>query len=574
MGMTTFKRIRKGWKIAGIAVVLSGLISLYSFTDSDFKILKNLDIFYTLFRELNLYYVDKTDPERLIKTSIDGMLQSLDPYTVYIPENEADDYSILTTGKYGGIGATTRKIGGYVVISDIYENYPADRADLKTGDIIHEIDGQPLYFKESSEISELLKGEPGTEILLTIERPNENKLIKKNLKREKISLSNVPYYGMVSDEIGYIKLMNFTGDAHKEVRQALIELKEKSGAKALILDLRGNPGGLLIEAVDVVNLFVNKSQEVVSTKGKMKQFDNVYKTRYQPYDTQIPIVILVNRSSASSAEIVAGSMQDLDRAVIIGQRTFGKGLVQTTRPLSYNAQLKVTTAKYYIPSGRCIQALDYSRRGYDGSVTYIPDSLINEFNTKNGRKVYDGGGIVPDISMSPETLSKIAISLYTRGLFFNYATSFYHKNDSIPPIPNFVVNDAIFNNFVQFISSKNFDYMSETEQVLEKLQEIAKAENYYESSKEEFQMLQKKITHDKFRDLEENKEEISELLQEEIASRYYFQKGRIGTSLRKDTHVQKAIEVLSNEKQYANILNGTIKSDIASKRTYYRYEEN
>lgn len=572
--MTTFKRIRKGWKIAGIAVVLSGLISLYSFTDSDFKILKNLDIFYTLFRELNLYYVDKTDPERLIKTSIDGMLQSLDPYTVYIPENEADDYSILTTGKYGGIGATTRKIGGYVVISDIYENYPADRADLKTGDIIHEIDGQPLYFKESSEISELLKGEPGTEILLTIERPNENKLIKKNLKREKISLSNVPYYGMVSDEIGYIKLMNFTGDAHKEVRQALIELKEKSGAKALILDLRGNPGGLLIEAVDVVNLFVNKSQEVVSTKGKMKQFDNVYKTRYQPYDTQIPIVILVNRSSASSAEIVAGSMQDLDRAVIIGQRTFGKGLVQTTRPLSYNAQLKVTTAKYYIPSGRCIQALDYSRRGYDGSVTYIPDSLINEFNTKNGRKVYDGGGIVPDISMSPETLSKIAISLYTRGLFFNYATSFYHKNDSIPPIPNFVVNDAIFNNFVQFISSKNFDYMSETEQVLEKLQEIAKAENYYESSKEEFQMLQKKITHDKFRDLEENKEEISELLQEEIASRYYFQKGRIGTSLRKDTHVQKAIEVLSNEKQYANILNGTIKSDIASKRTYYRYEEN
>jgi carboxyl-terminal processing protease len=572
--MDTFKRIRKGWKIAGIAVILSGMVSLYSFTDSDFKILKNLDIFYTLFRELNLYYVDKTDPERLIKTSIDGMLQSLDPYTVYIPENEADDYSILTTGKYGGIGATTRKIGGYVVISDIYENYPADRADLKTGDIIHEIDGQPLYFKESSEISELLKGEPGTEILLTIERPNENKLIKKNLKREKISLSNVPYYGMVSDEIGYIKLMNFTGEAHKEVRNALIELKEKSGAKALILDLRGNPGGLLIEAVDVVNLFVNKSQEVVSTKGKMKQFDNVYKTRYQSYDTQIPIVILVNRSSASSAEIVAGSMQDLDRAVIIGQRTFGKGLVQTTRPLSYNAQLKVTTAKYYIPSGRCIQALDYSRRGYDGSVTYIPDSLINEFNTKNGRKVYDGGGIVPDISMSPETLSKIAISLYTRGLFFNYATSFYHKNDSILPISKFVVNEDIFNNFVQFISSKNFDYMSETEQVLEKLQEIAKAEKYYENSKAEFQMLQKKISHDKFRDLEENKEEISELLQEEIASRYYFQKGRIGTSLRKDTHVQKAIEVLLNDKQYASILNGTIKSDIASKRTYYRYEEN
>lgn len=572
--MSTFKRIRKGWKLTGIAVILSGILSIYAFTDSDFKILKNLDIFHTLFRELNLYYVDDIDPERLINSSISGMLESLDPYTVYIPENEADDYKILTTGQYGGIGATTRKIGGYVVISDVYENYPADRADIKTGDIIHEIDGQPLYFKESSEISELLKGEPGSEILLTIERPNENKLIKKNLKREKISLSNVPYYGMVSDEIGYIKLMNFTGDAHKEVRQALVELKEKSGAKALILDLRGNPGGLLIEAVDVVNLFINKGQEVVSTKGKMKQWDNVYKTRNQPYDTQIPLVVLVNRSSASSAEIVAGAMQDLDRAVIIGQRTYGKGLVQTTRPLSYNAQLKVTTAKYYIPSGRCIQALDYSRRSYDGSISYIPDSLINEFNTKNGRKVYDGGGIVPDISMSPETLSKIAIALYTRGLFFNYATSFYHKNDSIPPIPKFQVDDVIFNNFVEFISNKNFDYMSETEQVLEKLQEIAKAENYYEGSKDEFAQLQKKISHDKFKDIEENKEEISELLQEEIASRYYFQKGRIGSSLKKDTHVQKAIDLLNNNKLYSNILNGSIKSDIASKKTYSRYEEN
>lgn len=572
--MNRFNRIRKGWKITGFSVILTALISIYASTDSDFKILKNLDIFYTLFRELNLYYVDSTDPEQLIKTSIDGMLQSLDPYTVYIPENEADDYRILTTGQYGGIGASTRKIGGYVVISEIYEGSPADRADLKTGDIIHEIDGQPLYFKESSEISELLKGEPGSDILLTIERPNENKLIKKNLKREKISLSNVPYYGMVSENIGYIKLMNFTGDAHKEVMHALSDLKEKSGAKALILDLRGNPGGLLIEAVDVVNLFVNKNQEVVSTKGKMKQWDNVYKTRNHPYDTQIPVVILVNHSSASSAEIVAGSMQDLDRAIIIGQRTYGKGLVQTTRPLSYNAQLKVTTAKYYIPSGRCIQALDYSRRGYDGSVSYIPDSLISEFNTRNGRKVYDGGGIVPDISMSPETLSKISIALYTRGLFFNFATSFYHKTDSIPPISKFEVNNEIFRNFVQFISSKNFDYMSETEQVLEKLQEIAKSENYYENSKVEFDLLKKKISHDKFKDLEENKEEICELLQEEIASRYYFQKGRIGSSLRNDTHVQKAIEVLSNNELYANILNGTVKSDIASKRTYYRYEEN
>ncbi len=570
--MSTFKRIGKGWRLAGIAIIISTIISIYSFTDSDFKILKNLDIFYTLFRELNLYYVDNTDPEILIKKSIDGMLQTLDPYTVYIPENEADDYKILTTGQYGGIGASTKKIGGYVVVSEIYEDSPADRADLKIGDIIHEIDGQPLYFKESSEISELLKGDLGSDILLTFERPNEKKLIKKNLKREKISLNNVPYYGMVSEDVGYIKLLNFTSDAHKEVRQALFELKEKYQAKGLILDLRGNPGGLLIEAVDVVNLFINKNQEVVSTKGKMKQWDNVYKTRNQPFDTQIPLVVLVNRSSASSAEIVAGSMQDLDRAIIIGQRTYGKGLVQTTRPLSYNAQLKVTTAKYYIPSGRCIQALDYSRRSYDGSVSYIPDSLINEFNTKNGRKVFDGGGIVPDVVMSPETLSKITITLYTRGLFFNYATSFFHKNDSISSITNFEVDDKIFENFVEFISAKNFEYVSETEQVLERLQEIAKAENYYEDSKEEFAHLKKKISHDKFKDLEENKEEISELLKEEIASRYYFQKGRIGSSLSKDTHVQKALDILSDTKLYTNILNGTIKSDFASKRSYYRDE--
>jgi len=572
--MISFKKTKKSWRIAIISVFASCIISFFAFTDSDFKILKNFDIFYTLFRELNLYYVDNIDPDEVIKTSIDGMLQSLDPYTVYIPENEADDYKVLTSGQYGGIGASTRKIGGYVVISEIYEKYPANRAGLKSGDIIHEIDGQPLYFKESSEISELLKGEPGTDVLLTIERPNENKLIKKNLKREKISLNNVPYYGMVNSETGYIKLVNFTIDAHKEVKQAFLDLKENFGAKSLILDLRGNPGGLLIEAVDVVNLFIDKNQEVVSTKGKMKQLDNIYKTRNQPLDTQIPLAVLVNRSSASSAEIVVGSLQDLDRAVIIGQRTFGKGLVQVTRPLSYNAQLKVTTSKYYIPSGRCIQALDYSHRGIDGSVSSIPDSMITQYNTKNGRKVFDGGGIIPDITLQPETLSKIAITLYTRGLFFNYATNFYHKNDSISSIPKFEIEEDVYKNFIQFITSKNFDYMTDTEQVLDKLIESAKGEHYYENSKEEFALLQKKIAHDKYKDLEENKAEICELLKEEIASRYYFQKGRIGSSLKNDTHVKKAISVLVDTDLYTSILKGTIKSNVASKQSYHRYEDN
>jgi carboxyl-terminal processing protease len=572
--MARFKNIKNKWKIFGFLLLISILLSAYAYRDSDFKILKNLDIFYTLFRELNLYYVDNTDPEQLIKTGIEGMLQSLDPYTVYIPENDADNYHILTTGQYGGIGAYTRKIGGYVVISEVYEKYPADRAGLKSGDIIHEIDGQPLYFKEASEISDMLKGEPGSEILLTIERPNENKLIKKNLKREKITLNNVPFFGMINSEVGYIKLVNFTIDAHKEVQQALITLKERYAAKAIILDLRGNPGGLLIEAVDIVNLFVDKGQEVVSTKGKMKQLDNVYKTRNQAIDTQIPIAVLVNRSTASSAEIVAGALQDLDRAVIIGQRTFGKGLVQTTRPLSYNAQLKVTTAKYYIPSGRCIQALDYTHKSIDGSASYIPDSLITEHKTKNGRKVFDGGGIVPDISLLPETLSKISIALYTRGLFFNYATTFYHKNDTISSPSQFDITDHIYKDFIEFISDKNFDYLSDTEQILEKLQEVAKTENYYENSKDEFLHLQKKISHNKFHDIEENKSEICELLKEEIISRYFFQKGRIESSLKNDTHVQKSIVVLLDNAYYTNILNGSIKTDIASKQTYFRYDNN
>lgn len=568
--MAALKRIKKGWKVTIIAIFSSLLISIFAFTDNDFKILKNLDIFYTLFRELNLYYVDDTDPEKLIQTSIDGMLQSLDPYTIYIPESDADDYRTLTTGQYGGIGASIRKIGGYVVISEIYDGYPAIKAGLKTGDIIHEIDGQPLYFKDQSEINDLMKGEPGTDILLTIEHPSEKKLIKKSLKREKISLSNVPYYGMLNNDIGYIKLINFTNDAHKEVLQAVLSLKEQN-AKALVLDLRGNPGGLLIEAVDICNIFIEKGQEIVSTRGKMKQWDNVYKTRNQPIDTKIPLAVLVNRSSASAAEIVAGSLQDLDRAVIIGQRTFGKGLVQTTRPLTFNAQLKVTTAKYYIPSGRCIQALDYTHRDPNGTVGYIPDSLISAYNTKHGRRVYDGGGIVPDVLLTPETLSKISISLYTRGLFFNFATNFADKHDSISGINDFAVTDNIFNDFVEYITPKNFDYMTETEQALEKFQQIAKAENYYENAKQEFEGLQKKIFHDKFKDVKDNKEEICELLKEEIVSRYYFQKGRIAASLTSDTHVIKAIDVLSKKDLYSNMLNGNILTDIASKQTYYHY---
>ena len=385
--MIKFKNKLSGWKrkTIGITLLISLSVISYSFVDQDFKILKNLDIYYTLFRELNLFYVDNTDPDKLVKASIDGMLETLDPYTVYIPESEMDDYKFMTTGEYAGIGALIRKNGNYTTISETYEGHPAYKAGLKVGDIIQEIDGKSIFNKSSSDVSDLLKGDVNTPIELTIQRPGTNKLFKKVLIREKIAVHNVPYYGMVRGNTGYIKLTTFTTDAHFEVKNALISLKEQ-GAKSIILDLRSNPGGLLMEAVDISNLFIPKDQEIVSTKGKVKEFDNTYVTKNQPVDDKIPLAILVNHNSASASEIVAGSLQDLDRALIIGQKTFGKGLVQTTRQLSYNAQLKVTTAKYYIPSGRCIQALDYSHRLSNGDVNNFPDSLITKFKTKNGRR--------------------------------------------------------------------------------------------------------------------------------------------------------------------------------------------
>ena len=340
-------------RIITISVITAFLFISYSFVDNDFKIVKYLDIYYTLFREVNLYYVDETDPEKLVKTSIDAMLESLDPYTVFIPESEMDDYKFMTTGQYGGIGAMIKKIGNTIVISELMENYPAEKAGIKPGDIIVDINGTSAYGKSISDISELLKGEPNSSIKITLVKPGETKPYKKELLREKIVLNNVPYFGMVGNKIGYIKLTNFTTGAHLEVKEALANLKEK-GAIGIILDLRNNPGGLLVEAVDIANLFLEKDQEIVKTKGKVKQWDNSYKTKGIPLFGDIPLTVLVNKNTASASEIVAGSLQDLDRAVIIGQRTFGKGLVQSTRPLSYNTQLKVTTAKYYIPSGRCI----------------------------------------------------------------------------------------------------------------------------------------------------------------------------------------------------------------------------
>jgi len=549
-------------------LVLCGSLLFISFSDKDFQIAKNLDIFVTLFRELNLYYVDDTDPEELIESGIEGMLGSLDPYTTFIPESDMDDFKFMTTGQYGGIGALIRKAGEYTMISEPYEGFPAHKSGLRAGDTIISINGISTRKMDISDVSELLKGTPNTSLELSIRRIGSEKAKDIEIVRERISINNVPFYGMLDEETGYIRLSNFTKDAAREVKKAVMDLKDQN-ARALILDLRSNPGGLLMESVGVSNLFVKKGQEIVSTRGKIKKDDNVYITTSQPVDTNIPLVVLVDRRSASASEIVAGAMQDLDRAVIIGRRTFGKGLVQRTRPLSYNTQLKVTTAKYYIPSGRCIQALDYTHRNEDGSVGYIPDSLISEFKTLNGRTVYDGGGIRPDITVEEDKPGNLTINLYANNMFFDYATVYSARHDSIPSPEKYTVTDALYDDFKEYISDQEFDYTTRSDDKLEELIKMARQESYYSLAEEEFEALKKKLTHDLSKDFVTFRDEITSLLAEEIVSRYYYQKGRIRVSLKDDKQMDKAMEVLYSDDLYRNILSGNYVDE--SVKTASRY---
>lgn len=539
-----------------IVLFVIGFASL-SFTNNDFKIAKNLDIFMSLFREVQLFYVDETNPEELINNSIEGLLKDLDPYTTFIPETDIDEFNFMTTGEYGGIGALVRKSGDYVIISDPYEGFPAQLAGIKAGDKLLKIDGEDVKGKALEDVSNLLKGVPNTEIEIELERLGEKKPKKIKFKRKVIRINNVPYFGMLTSEIGYIRISGFTENAGKEVKNALTKLKEENHAKSVVLDFRSNPGGLLIEAVNITNLFIERGQEVVSTKGKVKQWNATYKAGNAPYDTEIPVVVMVNRGSASASEIVSGAMQDLDRGVVIGERTFGKGLVQSTRDLSYNTKLKVTTAKYYIPSGRCIQALDFSNRNEDGSVGRIPDSLISEYTTKNGRKVYDGGGITPDITVTPDSYGKISISMFTKNIFFDYATYFASKHASIATPANFKITEDIFNDFIDFIGDKDFDYETQSESQLKELVKKAKAEKYYDLAKPEFDKLQEKLAHDKHKDIELFRDEIEDFLRTEIVSRYYYQSGAIEASLKGDEQLEKAIEVLNNQEIYNSILDGT-----------------
>ncbi len=546
----TWRKIRSVLVIVPL-IMLSLLTS--SYVDSYFEISKNLDIFITLFKELNLYYVDETQPGQLVEKGIEGMLESLDPYTNYIPETDIEDYRFMTTGQYGGIGALIRKKDSLVVVAEPYENFPAMKAGLLAGDIILEVNGKSTEGKSTEDISSVLKGQPQTEVKVKIQRYGETKPMDVTITREEIKINSVPYSGMLNEEVGYVNLSSFTDNCSQDVRAAIEELKTK-GMKKLVLDLRGNPGGLLKEAVELSNLFVSKGELIVSTKGKVEEWNKDYKAMQTPLDKEMPLAVLVNSGSASASEIVSGVIQDLDRGVIIGQRTFGKGLVQTTRPLSYNSQLKVTTAKYYIPSGRCIQALDYSNRNEDGSVGKVPDSLITRYETKAGRPVFDGGGINPDVKMEPRKLSEVAFNLGMKMLYFDFATEFYHRNKEIPSVNDFRVNDEIYAEFKTWLESKDFDYTTDSEKMMEKLKEVADEEKYFSRIETEYTALLNQVKHNKEHDLEEFSSEVKELLRGELVSRYYHQKGRIQAMLEDDTEVLKALKILDDTAEYNRIL--------------------
>jgi carboxyl-terminal processing protease len=537
--------------ILTFSLLITSFISV-SFVDNYFEISKNLDIFTTLYKELNTFYVDETNAGDLMKKGIDEMLKSLDPYTTYIPESEIEDFRFMTTGQYGGIGAMITQRGEYVYISEPYEGYPAQKAGLMAGDKIIEINGKTAQGKTTEEVSKILKGPPNTVVTILIERQNLDKPFEVSFDREKVSVASVPYSAYVEEGIAYVRLRSFTKNCANDLKNAIEDLQKEQEMKGLILDLRSNPGGLLNESVDIVNLFVEKGEEVVSTKGKIKSWEKSYITTKNPLDTNVPLVVLINSSSASASEIVSGAIQDLDRGVVIGQRSYGKGLVQQTRKLSYNSQLKLTVAKYYIPSGRCIQALDYSSRNDDGSVGKVPDSLMSSFETRNGREVKDGGGILPDIVTSAEKYSMIIPSLLKERLFFDFATDYRFSHDSISY--DFVFSDADFLAFTNYISDKDYTYETATEKSLKKLRKQAEDEDYFESLSEEYDALALKMALNKEDDLQNSRDDIKEILTGEIMSRYYYQKGRLKAGLNFDNELDKAVEVLQNKEQYNKIL--------------------
>jgi carboxyl-terminal processing protease len=554
------KKGLSNWKGFLTGITLTTIVVLFIQAkpeDSFFEISKNLDLFTTIFRELNSYYVDPIEPGKMVKTGVDAMLHDLDPYTNYITESDMEDFEFMTTGKYGGIGASMRKRGDEIYVGDVYENSPAQKAGLHPGDQVISIENTQLKGKSIEDVSLLLKGSPGTQVNVKIKDAYTGEESKRIITRGEIEISSVPYAGLIGKDknIAYVKLNQFTQGCAFLVRSSLDSLKNANkNLKGVVVDLRNNPGGLLEEAVQLCNIFVERGQLVVATKGKLVEMDKDYKTQGAPWDTKIPVTVLVNHLSASASEIFSGTIQDLDRGLVIGERSYGKGLVQVTRNIGYNAKLKLTTAKYYTPSGRCIQAIDYSHRNPDGSVGKIPDSLKKIFTTKGGRKVMSGGGIEPDVNVESDDMSKLGVTLYTKNYLFEYATVYSKQHSTIPPASEFSLNETEYENFTKWMEGKDYDYKSETELAIDSVKSLAEKEKYYDAIKADIATLKSKLVHDKQQDLLKNKNEIKKLLESEIVSRYYFLKGRIEQGFRYDNDVEKAINYIEQPTQLQSIL--------------------
>lgn len=550
-----FRGFIAGFSIAAVAFMFVRAKSAAD--DSFFEISKNLDIYANLFRELNAFYVDPIEPGKLVKTGVDAMLQDLDPYTNYITESDVEEFEFMRTGKYGGIGANMQRKGDEIFVGDVFENSPAQKAGLHPGDQVLKIEQQQVTGKSIDDLSLLLKGSPGTQLTLRVKDAYTRQESDKMITRGEIEVSSVPYATLLGagNDIAYVKLTQFTQGCARQVKYAYDSLKKAQPAlKGLVLDLRNNPGGLVDEAVNICNLFIDKDQLVVSTKGKVPEIEKEYKTSGTVWNKDIPLAVMVNHSSASASEIVSGTMQDLDRGVIVGERSYGKGLVQTTRPLGFNAILKVTISRYYTPSGRCIQALDYTHRNADKSVSVFADSLRKTYKTVNGRPVRSGGGIEPDIQIKDEPTSTIGVTLYTKNYFFDYATAYVGKHPKIAEATKFALTDAEFSDFMKWLDNKDYSYKTETDFALDSLTALAKREKYYDNNKTEFEALKNKLNKEKKQDLVKYKADIKEMLENEIVSRYYYAKGRIAQNMQHDIELDRTVALLNNATEYNGIL--------------------
>jgi carboxyl-terminal processing protease len=534
-------------------LLVGGIVAFQTKNDRLFAIAKSIDIFASLIRELDTYYVDQIDPEQLLTVGIQAMLEELDPYTEYIPEEESDDFRMLTTGEYAGVGALIGNRGEGNIVIMPYTGFPAQNGGMRIGDLLLKVDSISVLKKTTGEVSELLKGPANTGVTVTVKRGEDT--LRFSLNRKKISLKNVPFYGKLDEKTGYIKLSDFTTNASAEVRNALVSLKAQ-GATQLVLDLRDNPGGLINEAVEIVNLFIPKGKEVVKTIGKLQQVNYTYKTTKTPVDTKIEIIVLINERSASAAEIVAGALQDYDRAVLLGQKSFGKGLVQTTLPLSFNSQIKVTTAKYYIPSGRCIQAIDYAKSREDGSAGTVPDSLRKAFKTANGRVVLDGAGIEPDEKVTEKGYAPISYTLVAGNHVFDYATTYFYKHPTLASPSAYQVTEEVYADFKKFLEGKEYDYTTYSEKSVQDMEKYLAKESYFDEVKDQLEQIKSRVNHSKENDLDTHQKEIKKILSEEIVSRYYFQEGMIEAGLQGDPVIELAKEYFATPTRMAKALSG------------------